>query len=116
MAWCQQAGTADSGILGVFHGLMHSLGALPCCTLKELQTHGLVSIVCHSMQCSSQQRGQKQFFYRQKWLVLVCLFCEECSLVSPSTSMLWLPALVLVCWLHTLLEGKVSSVAPFGKT
>lgn len=30
--------------------------------------------------------------------------------------MLQLPALVLVCWLPTLLEGKVSSVTPYVRT
>lgn len=30
--------------------------------------------------------------------------------------MLQLPALVLVCWLPTLLEGKAAFVTPFGST
>lgn len=57
----------------IFHGFVHSLGVLPSCRLEETQTCELVSIVCHSKQCSHQQRGQKQL-HRTKAATLVCVF------------------------------------------
>lgn len=59
----------------VFRAFVHSLGVLPCCKL-ETQTCGLVSIVCHSKQCSHQQRGQKQF-YRQKQQCWCAFFTKD---------------------------------------